>query len=160
MTDSTPLNTEIRVLAAEDNIVNRDVLEAMLDRLGYRSTVFVTSGLGAIEAFAAQPYDLILIDCHMPEIDGYEATRRIRAIEKARGRDQKPVVIIAVTGDSMIENRELCSKAGMDDLLIKPFNVADLTMTLQRWLPSQSQALPNTQPPVAAITGDIAGGMS
>ncbi|MHB8058692.1 MAG: response regulator [Desulfuromonadaceae bacterium] len=139
MTDSTPSKSALRLLVAEDNPVNSALVEAMLDKLNYTGTVFITTGNEAVDAYKKQRGDLILMDCHMPEMDGYEATRAIRALEAEAGSDldHKPVIIIAMTGDAMYDNRDLCLEAGMDGFLAKPFTVHNLDEVLRRWLPSQ-----------------------
>jgi CheY-like chemotaxis protein len=134
MNDVTPLQSGIRLLVVEDSDVNRDVLEAMLDVLGYENTEFATSGLAAVKAFEVQPFDIVLMDCQMPKMDGYEATCRIRAIEEAGAGKHPPSVIIAITGDASIKNRDLCCKTGMNDILAKPFTMAEIKMMLERWL--------------------------
>jgi len=118
-----------RVLLAEDNPVNQHVARAMLTRLGLEVTV-VDDGLAAAETAAQQPFDLILMDCHMPQMDGYEASRVIRERE-AGGRR---VPIIALTANVMEGNRERCLEAGMDDYLAKPYALEQLRAALARWI--------------------------
>ena len=139
MTDSIPSKSALRLLVVEDNPVNSALVEAMLDKLNYSAAVFVTTGNEAVDAYKKQRSDLILMDCHMPEMDGYEATRTIRALEAGSGSgdDHQPVIIIAMTGDAMHDNQDLCLEAGMDDFLAKPFTVHNLDEILRRWLPRQ-----------------------
>jgi signal transduction histidine kinase/CheY-like chemotaxis protein len=125
-----------RVLVAEDNPVNQRVAVRMLARLGISSDV-VANGLEAIESFSRQPYALVLMDCQMPELDGFEATARIRAAERASHRTP----IIAMTAAAMIGDRDRCLEAGMDDYLSKPVRAEELQAVLARWLPTSSQVL-------------------
>lgn len=131
--------SSIRLLVAEDNPVNSSLVVAMLEKLAYLDIVFVFNGMEAVDAYKEHQCDLILMDCHMPEMDGYEATRAIRAFEADAtcNHENKPVIIIAMTGDAMLENHDLCREAGMDDFLPKPFTLANLDTVLQRWLPNQ-----------------------
>jgi len=140
MTDSTPSKSALRLLVAEDNPVNSALVEAMLDMLDYLDVVLVADGNAAVEAHKEQRCDLILMDCHMPDMDGYEATRAIRALEAGAvsNNNLQPVIIIAMTGDAMHDNQDLCLEAGMDDFLPKPFTIHNLDEVLQRWLPRQA----------------------
>jgi CheY-like chemotaxis protein len=119
----------VRVLVAEDNPVNRKVANLMLGRLGIRPDL-ASNGREAVEKFAATPYDLILMDCQMPELDGCAASRKIRSLER-RGRR---VAIVAMTADAMEGSRELCVEAGMDDYITKPVQRDELSETLRKWL--------------------------
>ncbi|PTY08715.1 hypothetical protein DB347_03840 [Opitutaceae bacterium EW11] len=115
----------LRVLVAEDNAVNQRLVEAQLSRIGCKLRC-VGNGLQAIDALREGEYDVVLMDCQMPELDGYEATRRIRE----SGRTQIP--IIAMTAHAMIGDREKCLEAGMDDYLAKPVRLPDLEAALIR----------------------------
>jgi PAS domain S-box-containing protein len=121
----------MRVLLAEDNLVNQRVAKAVLNKLGL-DPVLAVNGLEAVEASAREAFDLILMDCQMPEMDGYQATRAIRTRE-AGGRR---VAILAMTANAMAGDRERCLEAGMDDYLAKPIAIRDLKDALQRWLPA------------------------
>ena len=121
-----------KVLLAEDNLVNQEVTRAMLEGCGCQ----VESAFNGTEVLAAMGrtrYDIILMDCQMPQLDGYETTRIIRKQEAAG--DQPRNVIIAVTAHAMEGDRETCLAAGMDDYLGKPFTQEELQHTLARWLP-------------------------
>ena len=115
----------LRVLAAEDNPVNREVLAAMIEIDGHRVT-FAENGLQAVEAIGAQPFDLVLMDLHMPELDGIGATRTIRAL----GGPAATVPIVALTADAFAETRQRCLDAGMDEFLTKPVGLAELRRLL------------------------------
>ena len=123
-----------RVLLVDDNAVNRAMSLAMLEYFGCRTDV-AENGRQALEAFARQRYDLILMDCQMPEMDGYEATRVIRQQEAGPGQAPRPhVPIIALTAHAMEGDRELCLEAGMDDYLSKPYKPEELNAALAKWL--------------------------
>ena len=114
----------LTVLVAEDNDINALLARALLRRLGHSPTV-VGNGAGAVDAYmaavdAGTPYDLILMDVHMPEVDGLEATRRIRTAEAAKGRARTRIV--ALTANAFGEDRDACLAAGMDDFLVKPLD--------------------------------------
>ena len=117
-----------RILIAEDNFVNQKVAVGMLDRLGIRADV-AGNGKEAIEMYQMLRHDLIFMDCQMPEVDGYAATREIRRREGAGRR----VAIIAMTAEAMEGCREVCLAAGMDDYIAKPIRVEDLPEALCRW---------------------------
>ena len=119
-----------RVLVAEDNPVNQRVAVRMLERLGLGADV-AADGREAIQSFSRQPYAAILMDCQMPELDGFEATARIRAREVTGHHTP----IIAMTAAAMRGDRERCLAAGMDDYLSKPITIESLQAVLERWLP-------------------------
>lgn len=118
-----------RILVAEDNAVNQKLTVRMLDKLGYRADV-VANGIEAVDAIDRIAYSLILMDCHMPDMDGFQATTEIRRREGA-GRHTP---IVALTASAMQGDRDLCIRAGMDDYLSKPVKLADLDECLRRWL--------------------------
>jgi CheY-like chemotaxis protein len=117
-----------RVLVAEDNLVNQKVTQRLLEKLGFRADV-VSNGLQVIDALHRVHYDLVLMDCQMPDMDGYTATRVIRA------RDARRLPIIALTGSDLPEDRERCLQSGMDDMLPKPVREQDLDRAMKKWLP-------------------------
>jgi signal transduction histidine kinase/CheY-like chemotaxis protein len=118
------------VLLAEDDSVNQMVVEAMLTRLGCIVEV-VADGRAALGAATRRHYDLILMDCHMPTMDGFEATRRIRDDEFERSRGRMPIV--ALTADALAGDRERCLESGMDDYMTKPVSSAMLATCVERW---------------------------
>ena len=119
------------ILLVEDNLINQQVALGILQIQGYSVTV-VNNGREALQAHASGEFDLILMDCHMPEVDGFEATREIRERERASG---KHVPIVALTANAMAHDREECLNAGMDDHLSKPFSMQTLKDMLERWMP-------------------------
>jgi len=119
----------LRVLVAEDNPVNQDVIESMLSALGCKA-VLCADGQALLAELARSDYDLVLMDCQMPLMDGYETTRRLRSREQARG---EYLPVIALTAYAMEGDRERALAAGMDDYLVKPFKLADLAEVLRRW---------------------------
>jgi CheY-like chemotaxis protein len=122
-----------RLLIAEDNRVNQKLAHRLAARLGYEADL-VANGAEALRAVEQRNYDIILMDCHMPEVDGYEATRRIRTREGQSGRKGgRPVFIIAVTASAMAEDRERCLEVGMDAYVSKPIELDELQRALERF---------------------------
>ncbi len=119
-----------RLLVAEDNPVNQKVAVRHLERLGFRVDV-AADGLEALEACARLPYDLIFMDCQMPEMDGFEATAALRAREAESGQARVPIV--ALTAHAMAGERARCLDAGMDDYLTKPLQLDELVRVIQHW---------------------------
>lgn len=124
-----------KILVAEDNPVNRKVALGMLQRLGYEAEV-VDNGRDAVEAVIGGHFDLVLMDCQMPEMDGYAATEEIRA----REGDGRRTAIVAMTAHAMYGDSERCKAVGMDDYLSKPVSLQTLRETLERWLEAGSDA--------------------
>jgi CheY-like chemotaxis protein len=125
--------TSLRILVAEDNRINVMLANALLTKMGHRVDT-VANGREAIEALAKAPYDLVLMDVHMPEMDGLEATRRIRTQEQS-GRRKGRLPIVALTASTLEDDRQICVDAGMDDFLAKPLNLEALRAVLIRFSP-------------------------
>ena len=123
--------TSIRILIAEDNPTNQILARRMVEKLGFKADV-VANGREALEALGRIPYHLVLMDCQMPEMDGYDTTKEIRRLENNTRR----VPIIALTANASEEERNRCLTAGMDDYLSKPVRFSDLAATVKRRLPS------------------------
>ena len=124
------------VLFAEDNPVNCKVIGMMLERLGI-TVETVSNGSDAWNRIRRQSYGMLITDCHMPEMDGYELAEKVRTLERASDRPHMP--IIALTADALIGTKERCRAAGMDDYLPKPVDRATLNELIQRWLPKAVQ---------------------
>jgi CheY-like chemotaxis protein len=118
---------------AEDNAVNVKVATRMLSKFGCRVDV-AANGLEAVELYGQLPYDIVFMDCQMPEMDGFEATAEIRRLEQADGRR---VPIVALTANAMAGDRERCLAAGMDDFISKPIKETDLSRAIEHWVPSR-----------------------
>ena len=123
----------------EDNIINQQVALAILKKLGLRADA-VANGLEALRALEQLPYDLVLMDVQMPEMDGLEATRAIRDPHSAV-RDHH-ISIIAMTANAMQGDRERCLEAGMNDYVPKPVSAPALAGALEKWLPRETDAPP------------------
>ena len=149
--DTGPLTKELEprpaiigghLLLAEDNPVNREVAVGMLELLGCRVDI-AEHGRQAVEAVSKHHYDLVLMDCQMPEMDGFAATAAIRRHEQSTGAGRH-VPIIALTANAMEGDREKCVAAGMDDYLSKPFSQAGLQAAIRRWMDTRpTDALPS-----------------
>jgi two-component system sensor histidine kinase/response regulator len=122
------------VLVVDDNDTNRKVAVTALERLGIRADT-AADGQQAVLAVHSKSYDLVLMDCHMPVFDGYEATAAIRLWEAEDGRATLP--IIALTASAVADDRERCSACGMNDFLRKPINLAAMRKMMERWLPKK-----------------------
>ena len=120
----------LRILAAEDNDFNRDLLEHLLARLGL-SAAMAVNGREALALLEREPFDLLLLDIHMPELDGFQVVEAIRERERTAGGH---LPVIALTARSRKEDRERCLRAGMDECLTKPYTAADLWATMDRVL--------------------------
>ena len=123
-----PASRSLRVLVAEDNEVNQKVVVRMLERLGHHPAV-ASNGREAVEALSAATFDLVLMDCQMPEMDGFEATRRIRALTVGR----RHLPILALTANASDADRQRCLEAGMDGHLAKPLKLERLAEALASW---------------------------
>ncbi len=148
-----------RILVADDHVVNQQLASLLLQRLGHHVEV-VCNGKDALDVLEKTPFDLVLMDCQMPEMDGFEATRKIRESEKLKVKSEKSeekesnsfnashsspltyhirLPIIAVTANAMIGDREKCLAAGMDDYLAKPINPEKLQEMLLKWIPTTKE---------------------
>lgn len=134
------------ILVVEDNPVNQEFAGALLEMMGCKVDM-ATNGAEAVAAVGRQAYDLVLMDCQMPEMDGFEATSVIRNMEKA-GELSRRSTIIALTANAMTGDRELCIEAGMDDYLSKPFDFEQMQNVLEQWLPTSAE-----KPEVLAPSG-------
>ena len=129
---ATPWARQPLVLIAEDSPVNQIVAARMLERCGCRSQI-ASDGPGAIDAFKAARYDVVLMDCQMPKLDGYETTAELRRIENGKRRTP----IIAMTANALEGDRQRCLEADMDDYLSKPMRHAELDEMIRRWVPAR-----------------------
>ncbi|HEY2015034.1 MAG TPA: response regulator, partial [Bryobacteraceae bacterium] len=133
-----------------DNASNQQVALAILQKLGYRADV-VANGLEALESLRSLPYDLVLMDCQMPEMNGYQATERIR--DPQSGVRNPKIPIVALTAHAMKGDREKCLGAGMNDYISKPVSPLTLDAVLKKWSPQDAEASlapPGGDPPVTS----------
>lgn len=126
----------ILILVVEDNVVNQKIIRLYLERLGYACHI-VENGQLAIDSIQTRAYGLVLMDCQMPVMDGFEATKQIRHMEKVSGGH---IPIIALTANAMKDEEERCLSIGMDAYLSKPINPDSLKATLEKWLPLPTSA--------------------
>src|SRR6185436_331055 len=117
-------------LIVEDNPVNQKMVSVVLKKAGWPHAI-AENGRLAVDAASAESFDLILMDCQMPVMDGFEATTHIRT---SAGLTPRDVPIIALTANVLDEDREACRRAGMDDFVAKPFRAAELITTIERWI--------------------------
>ena len=145
---------KIRILLAEDNPVNQKVALTMMRNMGYQADA-VANGLEAINALQTISYDLVLMDCHMPEMDGFEATRTIRRDESRALNPRIP--IIALTASSMKEDKEKCVQAGMNDFISKPVIKRELAEVLDKWSSYLEATIPRATESSGEGCSDIRG---
>lgn len=134
-TENSRTEEKFPVLVVEDNEINRRIVLTQLKRSGIEAD-FAVDGVDALEKIEKSAYRLVLMDCQMPRLDGYQATAEIRRIESRKRRDGEefvPLVVIALTAHTLDGEREKCLAAGMNDYLSKPFNSADLLAVIDRW---------------------------
>jgi signal transduction histidine kinase/CheY-like chemotaxis protein len=147
----------LRILVAEDNAINQKLALLMLDKMGYRADL-AANGLEVLEALERQPYDLVLMDVQMPEMDGMDAARRI---SEQWPPDHRPR-IVAMTANVTEEDRQRCLAAGMDDFVAKPMRMAELHAALERWgrqPAADNQAVAPTILPAAVIDWSVLDGL-
>jgi two-component system, sensor histidine kinase and response regulator len=155
---------DARILVVEDNAINRDVATGILENMGC-SVVAAPNGRSAVQICAQERFDLILMDCEMPVMNGFDATKRIREIEKVMGglRDIDPprarLPIVALTAHALVEVRDRCLEAGMDDFLVKPYDEEQMVDMLGRWLAPREVALTRGET-IAAAPMPAASGIS
>jgi CheY-like chemotaxis protein/HPt (histidine-containing phosphotransfer) domain-containing protein len=137
----------LRILVVEDHPLNQEVMKDLLAALGSDFEI-ASDGAAALRALEQNEYSLVLMDCQMPGVDGYEATRRYRRSEREKGSSRVP--IIAVTAHALADEREKVLQAGMDDFLTKPVQLAPLSQMVQKWA-ARTQRL-NPSPSAAAPT--------
>jgi len=128
----------IQILLVEDNITNQQVATGILTKFGFVGLTIAENGARALEALETSPYDIVLMDIQMPEMDGHTATRKIRKIESES--DKKRVPIIAMTAHAMKKDQDKCIAAGMDDYVSKPIDPKTLLEVLEKWLPKEKSA--------------------
>ena len=129
----------MHILLADDNVVNQKVARRLFEQMGYHIDI-AGDGVEAIEAIRQHPYDMIFMDVQMPEMNGLEATQRVREIEKESGKSAS--IIIAMTASAMTGDREKCLQAGMDDYLSKPVRPEAVQVAIERWGPLARKAHP------------------
>ena len=121
-------DTSKHILVAEDNPVNQMVAKKILEKLGYTCEI-AANGIECLRLLEEQTFIIVLMDCMMPEMDGFEATRKIRT----SGTDYADIPIIAFTANAMVEDEQKCLDAGMNDYMSKPVNIERITEILETW---------------------------
>ena len=120
-----------RLLVVEDDPVNRTVMDAILNSIGIQYE-FAEDGQEAVEAYEKQAFDLIFMDCQMPEMNGYEASKTIRSIEKSKSKNH--TAIIALTAHAQPDEKNKCLSSGMDDCLTKPVRIQQIKKVIEQWI--------------------------
>ena len=141
-----------QILVAEDNPVNQEVASELLGELGCETRI-ASNGLQVLAEIEKARPDLVFMDCQMPKLDGYSATREIRRRESSRGQPRLPVV--ALTAHAMPGDRQKCLESGMDDYLSKPLSSRQLSSVLQAWLDRRETVLPEARPEVEPIDRNV-----
>jgi CheY-like chemotaxis protein len=142
---------EARILVAEDHPLNQMFVRKSLERFGVKTFEIVPNGLEAYKRYSTSPWDIILMDCHMPEMSGYEATKGIRTLEQKTGAH---AFIIAMTANTMDGEREKCLECGMDDYIKKPINISELKHALKQCLKFEDDL--DVEPKEKAVWNDLA----
>jgi len=142
----------IRILLAEDNISNRKVALGILEKLGFHADA-VADGREVIDALKSIPYDLILMDCQMPGMDGFDATREIRRLEREEQLTARHIPIIAMTANVLAGDRQKCIDTGMDDYIPKPVDPRILLSKIETWFQSKGDAAAAVEPEAISETG-------
>ncbi len=158
LADLAGLNRSVAILVVDDTAMNQMVARRQLATLGFTCDV-AGNGREALSRIGARAYALVLADCRMPEMDGYEMTRRLRGLESDLGLEHLPVV--AMTANALQGDAEKCRQAGMDDYITKPVSLEALARTLKRWLPGGDPAAQGpvpVRPPKAPSDPDLTGG--
>ena len=127
-----------RILLAEDNKMNIDLMKMLMSSLQQQDIEIAENGAVAVELFKKGNYDLVLMDCQMPEMDGFEATAEIRRLEQDKARKTP---IVAMTANAMKGDRERCLQLGMDDYLTKPVTIQSVETVLAKWMPDSTHGV-------------------
>ncbi|MDH3219701.1 MAG: EAL domain-containing protein [Gammaproteobacteria bacterium] len=147
---SQPLGDRSRILVAEDNIINRELMAAQLELLGYRAD-YADNGARALECWQQNEYELLLTDIRMPEMNGYELVSKIRQLEQ---NSERRTAVIAITANALDADVEKCYAAGVDDVIPKPVELEDLQIALQKWVPADDCFDREDQTPVDLDLGE------
>jgi signal transduction histidine kinase/CheY-like chemotaxis protein/HPt (histidine-containing phosphotransfer) domain-containing protein len=146
VTEEEALAHDALILIAEDNPTNQIVMKNLMSRLGF-CIEMAANGVEAMDMLAKRKYGLLITDCHMPELDGYELTKKIRAMEQAEGRKRLPIV--ALTGDALAGAAQYCLDVGTDGYLSKPVAIDLLDQAVQKWLPAATSLRRQIEEPSA-----------
>ncbi|MEB0010071.1 response regulator [Glaciimonas sp. Gout2] len=130
------IKNRLPIVVVEDNEMNQQLLRFQLKRIGFDEVVVLQNGEDAIAWLSKNECLIVLADCQMPKMDGYEMTKRIRQEEKMTGRH---LSIIAITASAMDDDRARCFESGMDDYLSKPTQIATIQRILSQWIPKDDE---------------------